>query len=197
MKRVLKLIVAVASSHWAKGVLLALWLASLVWMLERGWVWESWEVVLGGVKHRRNYFDINHTSLFVWLTLILLGYIAHRFKTRSLGYYGLTEVLIALVGGFVAVSKLPLTDVSAWLALGASAFVIVRGASNIVEAVAAEETKKGTDNNWELMGDAMSKQSALVDTWKYICDNFSGRLGVARFLFFILNPGAEHTSFLI
>src|SRR3954469_11052185 len=113
----LKRIVDIASSRWTKFVLLGLWILSLLWMINRGWVWESWEVVPGGIEHRRNYFDIKRTPLFVWLTLILLGYIAHRLKRHSLGYYGLIQVTAGLVGGFIAVNKLPLTDVSAWLTL--------------------------------------------------------------------------------
>jgi uncharacterized membrane protein YeaQ/YmgE (transglycosylase-associated protein family) len=71
--------------------------------------------------------------------LIIIGYLAHQFRQRFLGYYGLCEILIGIVGGFVAASKLPISDISAWLALVTSAFIIVRGAGNITEAVAAAE----------------------------------------------------------
>jgi hypothetical protein len=134
----LKRIVDIASSRWTKFLLLGLWILSLLWMINQGWYWEGWEVIPGGIEYRRDYFDIRRTPLFVWLTLILLGYIAHKLKRRSLGYYGLIQVTAGLVGGFIAVSKLPLTDVSAWLALLASAFAIVNGSGTVAEAVAPE-----------------------------------------------------------
>lgn len=137
----LKSLVQMASSWWTKGFLLVLWLLSLLFMVERGWVWESQEWLPdGGLLYRYKYWDIERTPLFVWLSLILLGYFAHLFRQRSLGYYGLVEILFGLVAGFLAVSKLALTDITAWFALAASAFVIVRGAGNVVQAVTNQET---------------------------------------------------------
>ena len=80
--------------------------------------------------------------MFVWLTLILLGYIVHRFKRWSLGYYGLGQIVCGLIGGYVAVSKLPLATLAAWLALIASASAVVSGCANVEEA-----TSKGTSDD--------------------------------------------------
>ena len=130
----LERLIHVTTSRWAKGIVICLWIVSFLAMFT--WVSESWESFPGGgYEHRRNYFEIKRTTLFVWLTLIVLSYIAYKFKQRSLGYYGLFEILFGFVGGLVAVSKLPLTGLSAWLALAASAFVIIRGYGDIVDAV--------------------------------------------------------------
>ncbi len=131
----LELLVRMFASRWTKFMFLGLWVTSLLWMLERGWVWESWEVVPGGMEHRLNYFEIQRTPLFVWLSLILLGYLAHMLKIRSLGYYGLVEVIVGAVGGFIGVAALPLTSVAAWVVLAGSVYTIVEGASNISESV--------------------------------------------------------------
>jgi len=95
-------------------------------MISRGWVWERWEAVPGGVEHRWNYFDIKRTPTFVGLTLVVVGYTAYLFRQRSLGYYGLVEIIFGLFGGFVAVSKLPLNGVTAWFSLAASAYIMAR-----------------------------------------------------------------------
>lgn len=139
----LKRIVRVATSRWTKGIVLGLWLGTFLLMLSRGWVWESWESFPGGgYEHRWNYFDIKRTPLFVWLTLIIVSYVVYKFKQRSLGYFGLFEVVFGLVGGFLAVSRIALNTISAWLALAASAFVIIRGYTDIIEFVNSQETKR-------------------------------------------------------
>jgi uncharacterized membrane protein len=77
-------------------------------------------------------FDIEHTRVFIWLTMVLLGYAAHSFRQWSLGYYGLVEILCGLIGGFIAIGKLPLDHAPAWFGLMASAFIIVRAAGNVL-----------------------------------------------------------------
>jgi hypothetical protein len=138
----LNILVDIASSRWTKLALVVFWLWSLVLVLERGWVWESHEVVEKGVlvEHYIS-FDIEHTPVFIWLTMVLLGYAAHSFRQWSPGYYGLVEILCGLVGGFIAIGKLPLDHAPAWLGLMASAFIIVRGAGNVAHAVAEEKAK--------------------------------------------------------
>src|SRR6516162_2021926 len=102
----LKILVQIASSRSTKLTALLLWAWSLTLTLKHGWVWESHQVVDKGlVVERYLYFDIEHTPMFVWLTMILLGYAAHVFRQRSLGYYGLVEILCGLIGGFVAIGK--------------------------------------------------------------------------------------------
>jgi hypothetical protein len=131
----LKKIVKIASSRWTKSAIATFWLLSMLLMIERGWVWESWKVVPEGIEHRTNYFEIHRTALFVWLTLILLGYLAYYFKRRSLGYYGIIEVFVGIAGGFTAISKLTLDTPALWFALAASAYVVVRGTGNVGDAV--------------------------------------------------------------
>ena len=138
----LNTLVDIASSRWTKLALVMLWLWSLVLVLERGWVWESHQVVEQGVlvEHYIS-FDIEHTRVFIWLTMVLLGYAAHSFRQWSLGYYGLVEILCGLIGGFIAIGKLPLDHAPAWFGLMASAFIIVRGAGNVAHAVAEEKAR--------------------------------------------------------
>ena len=50
----------------------------------------------------------------------------------------MVEVIFGLVAGFVAVSKLPLNGVAAWFSLAASAYIVVRGATNISQAIDKE-----------------------------------------------------------
>jgi hypothetical protein len=135
----LKRIAAISSSRWTIAILGITWLLSLLYMIDRGWVWESWEAVPGGVEHRSNYFDIRRTPTFIWLTLIVFGYAAYFLRLRFLGYYGLVEIIFGLVGGFIAVYKLPLNEPTAWFSLGAVAYIMVRGATNIAQAVAAQD----------------------------------------------------------
>ena len=138
----LKILVQIASSRSTKLTALLLWAWSLTLTLKHGWVWESHQVVDKGlVVERYLYFDIEHTPMFVWLTMILLGYAAHVFRQRSLGYYGLVEILCGLIGGFVAIGKLPLDQGPAWFGLVASAFIIVRGAGNVSQALSEQEPK--------------------------------------------------------
>ena len=138
----LKLLVRTASSRFTKLTVLLLWTCSMVLILKRGWVWESHEVVDKGLLlERYTRFDIEHTPVFVWLSMILLGYAAHHFRQWSLGHYGLVEIFCGLIGGFVAIGKLPLDEGPAWFGLIASAFVIVPGAGNVSQAVAAQAAK--------------------------------------------------------
>jgi hypothetical protein len=132
----LKSLVCFASSRRTRYSILGMWVLSLLYMLDHGFLW-NWDLNPGDSELRRNYISSERNALFIWITLIIIGYLAHRFRQRFLGYYGLCEIVIGLVGGFVAASKLPISDTSAWLALVTSAFIIVRGASNITEAVAA------------------------------------------------------------
>jgi len=142
----LKLLVRIASSPWTKLAVAVLWFGSLVFMLHRGWVWERREILLKGVLvERYNHFDIELTPMFVWLTMILLGYLAHLFRHWSLGYYGLVEVTCGMIGGFIAIGKLPLDHAPAWFGLMASAFIIVRGTGNIAQAVSEQEAKPASD----------------------------------------------------
>lgn len=128
----LKRLIRITTSRWAKGLVLCLWVVSFLSMFT--WVSESWESFPdGGYEHRRNYFEIKRTTFFVWLTLILLSYAAYKFKKRSLGYYGLCEILLGFIGGLLAVSKLPLTGLPAWLALTASAFAVMSGYGDVLE----------------------------------------------------------------
>ena len=132
----LRLLVRVATSRWTKTLLVVLWFLNLLFMINRGWVNESWETLPGGgTLHRTNYFDIRRNYAFVWLTLILIAYLANMFKQRSLGYYGLVEIAFGVVGGFVALGHLSLDQTASWLTIFASAYVVVRGAGNIVQAV--------------------------------------------------------------
>lgn len=73
--------------------------------------------------------------------MILLAYAAHRFRQRSLGYYGLVEIVFGLTGGIVSIGKLPLDQATTWLALTGSTFVIVRGSANIAQAVSDPHPK--------------------------------------------------------
>jgi len=136
----LKTLVRVASSRWTKLIIALLWFGSLILVLQRGWVWESHEIVdKGELTEHYSSFDVERTPLFVWLTMMLLGYAAHLFKKWSLGSYGLLEVACGLAGGFIAIGKLPLDHAPAWVGLTVSTFIIVRGAGNIVQAVEEKE----------------------------------------------------------
>lgn len=115
------------------------WFLALLWMVQRGWVWESSEVVSGGIEHSRNYFDIHRTALFIWLTLILMAYAAHQFRAWSKVYSGAVEVVVGLVGGFVAAMKLPFNSAASWFALIGTAYVLVKGAENLVSAIKEED----------------------------------------------------------
>jgi uncharacterized membrane protein YeaQ/YmgE (transglycosylase-associated protein family) len=137
----LKRLVHIAGSRWTKILIVLLWILSLLLMIERGWVKESWENQSGGgsILTGRNYFDIHRNALFVWMTLILIGYLAHKFKQRSLGYFGLVEILVGIVGGYVALERVTLDQAASWFAVLASAYVVVRGAGNIAQAVKIDE----------------------------------------------------------
>lgn len=136
----LKILVRIASSRWTKLMLIVLWLSSLLFVLFDGWALKSHQALESGVLvERYRYFDIAPTPVFVWLTMILIGYVAHLFRHCSLGYYGLLEILCGLAGGFIAIGKLPLDHIPAWFGLFVSAFIIVRGAGNVAQAIAEEE----------------------------------------------------------
>jgi len=139
---VLKFLVIVASSGWTKAALALVWLLSLCLVLHRGWAWERSGVLDQGTFFERyRSFVIERTPLFVWFSMILLAYAAHRFRQRSLGYYGLVEIVFGLTGGIVSIGKLPLDQATTWLALTGSTFVIVRGSANIAQAVSDPHPK--------------------------------------------------------
>jgi hypothetical protein len=138
----LSTLVRIAASRWTKLVILLLWFGFLILMLLRGWIWQSSEVIdKGELTEHYNSFSIERTPVFVWLTMILLGYAAHLFKQWSLGSYGLVEVACGLAGGFIAIGKLPLGHAPAWVGLTLSTFIIVRGAGNIAQAVEEKELR--------------------------------------------------------
>ena len=114
-----------------KALVVVVWLVTMVVSISNGWVSRSWETINGGVVFRQNYFDLRQTTLFVWLTLLIVGYAAYWLRRRALGWYGVLEVLVGSGGGIIAVTKVPLTTPGGWFALFASAFVLVRGATNI------------------------------------------------------------------
>ena len=128
----LNMISRLATSRVTKLIVFGAWLLSLLWMISKGWVWESREVLSNGnILERKNYWNITRTPIFLWLTLLVLGYVVSAFKKWSIGYYGLFEILLGVIGGFLAVSALPLTQLEAWLVLLASAFAIVQGVDNV------------------------------------------------------------------
>lgn len=109
-------------------------------MISGGWVGYSWEALPNGQRlYRYNYFEIKRNYAFVWMTLIGIAYLANGLKRRWLGQYGLVEVIFGVVGGYVAVDKLPLDEATAWITIFASAYVVVRGATNISQAVRDSE----------------------------------------------------------
>jgi hypothetical protein len=138
----LRRIVRVASSRITVALLAVWWAFELFGMIDNGWEWEETERTPQGVVIRHKSWDITRTEIFVWLTLILLGYVAHWFKRFSLGYYGLLEVVVGLVGGSLAVAKLPLNQAVTWLTMGGASYVVVRGVEHIQQALAIEDTEK-------------------------------------------------------
>src|SRR5215472_5888144 len=135
----LRQLIRLANLRVTKIAVFVLWFLALLWVVQRGWVWESWEVVPGGMEHKRNYFDIHRTGLFIWLTLIVLAYAAHQFREWSKVYSGVVEVLVGLVGGFVAAMKLPFNNLASWFAVIGSAYVLVKGAENLSSAIKEED----------------------------------------------------------
>lgn len=133
-------LVSLATSRRLKIGVLVLWLLSLVSIFT--FVRESHEKFPGGSEDRYNYFEIHRSALFVWLSLSLVGYAAHHFKQRSPGWYGVIEIVAGIVGGFVAVQRLPIEDPGSWFALAASAYVMVRGAGNVDTGLKEEEKQK-------------------------------------------------------
>jgi len=109
-------------------------------MINRGWVWESVEYFPeGGYERKRNYFDIKRTSIFVWLTMLLLVYGAQLLKRYSLGYFGFLEILIGFIGGIISIKTLSLTDTSAWLILIASSITMMNGYENLEKFIKKQE----------------------------------------------------------
>jgi hypothetical protein len=136
----LRRLIQLSKLRATKVVLLFFWIFAFLWMVNRGWVRESREVVPGGIEHRWNYFDIHRTALFIWLTLILLAYSAHQFRAWSKVYSGVVEVLVGLIGGFVAAMKLPFDNPASWFALVGTAYVLVKGAENLASAIKEEDS---------------------------------------------------------
>lgn len=141
----LRIVYGTLASKWLLGGIVILWIGALLWIVQRGYVWHEITWTPEGKVVRSNFWDIERTPLFVWLTLVLAGYGAHVLKNRSLGYYGLAELICGLVGGFFAIGTLSFSQIPAWLALVASAFVMVQGAHNIRdELMQNEPTKRHT-----------------------------------------------------
>jgi hypothetical protein len=111
----------VAQSKWAFRIILILWAIALVHEF----------VPEGGQGMERNYFDTHRTPFFVWLSLILASYGAYALKRRSLRSFGCIEVMLGAVGGYIAVSTVPLSHIEAWVEMGVAAYAIVSGAENI------------------------------------------------------------------
>src|SRR5262245_33985615 len=115
----------IASSKWTLLALFVLWVISLGYMLTHG-VEELTTFTSGGWEQKQ--YVIHRNTWFLFLTLVLAGYIAIRIKQKWLGPYGLFEVVAGLAGGYIALAELPLNDMSAWLSVITAGFVVVRGA---------------------------------------------------------------------
>jgi hypothetical protein len=135
----LRLIVRLAVSPITISVLLLLWGWELFWMIRRGSATNATGAApQAGATAPNPFWDAHRTASFAWLTLILLSYFAHWFKKKSLGYYGLLEIIVGLVGGSFAVAELPMNQPATWLAMGGASYVVVRGAEHISNAISAE-----------------------------------------------------------
>ena len=128
----LKFLIKIAKFRWTKLLILSIWILSLLLMIDRGWVVDSWEWLPNGMKeHKQNYFDIKRNSFFIWTTFILFAYMANGLRKRSLGYYGLLKIIIGLSGGIFAIQTRSLDSFAAIVVFAASAFAIVDGAKDI------------------------------------------------------------------
>lgn len=120
-------------------VVVVLWILALLSIFT--YVSDEVAVVPGGIEHRHNFWEVRRTPIFVWLSFILFGYVAHAVRQRSLEYFGLAEMFFGLVAGYFAVAKMSLPDPSSWVAIATSSFLVVRGATNLSQAaVGADKT---------------------------------------------------------
>ena len=142
-------IVKILASRKTFWVVLVFWLLSFVGAFT--YVWEEHlNLPGGGSEVHYNFLEFRRTSLFVWLTFIMVGYTAHALRRRSLGHFAIAESVVGLVAGYFAVTQLSLRDLSSWVAIATSAFLVVRGVTNISQA--AEEAQ-ATVRQREAQGD--------------------------------------------
>jgi hypothetical protein len=126
----LRIVRFVSSGRFFAG-LAGIWLCSLAWMVHRGWELEEPISTPHGAASEWDLLSVHRTPTFVFLTLLLTGWVTCWFKHRARATYGVVEIGIGLIGGFLTMSEAPFDELASWLALVFAAYVIVRGAENV------------------------------------------------------------------
>lgn len=68
------------------------------------------------------------------LTVLLIGWGLFRFKKHYQTVYGMAEIGFALTGGWASLGRVQIAqDISSWIAVIASAYLVVRGLTNYEE----------------------------------------------------------------
>jgi hypothetical protein len=92
-------------------------------------------------------FGLHLTQLLAAALVIVLGWLAHRFKSWNKPWYGYVEVAVAAVSAIAVVSRLNLAAIDVgsltlaqYATLVGAAYVVARGLNNITEAKAQNGT---------------------------------------------------------
>jgi hypothetical protein len=94
--------------------------------------------------HIQNKYLLGAIGSFVTL---LIGFSLYRLRERKLRIYALVEIAVALVTGWISITRIKVQgDLAIWVALAASAYITVRGLDNYQKA--KEKLKSSEPNDY-------------------------------------------------
>jgi hypothetical protein len=91
------------------------------------------------------------TQLVIGAVVVLLGFLAYKFKASKQSAYGAVEIMFAAAAAIVTARQMSMT--TDWTgpaaSLGATVYVVSRGLSNYKEGVARQKGKSGFWKLWD------------------------------------------------
>ena len=94
----------------------------------------------GGNAWLEHLLGTKHSGEALGLTVVAVGYVAHRFKRISQRWYGVVEVAFGVASGFAVAFSIytPSPSVTQWATLIGCAYVLTRGLNNVYDASQSE-----------------------------------------------------------
>jgi hypothetical protein len=95
------------------------------------------------------HFGRRGAEIVLVLFVCAIGWLAHEFKQRQQGWYGLTEIVFGVASAVnVALGMVPgASAMTQWVALFGCTYIVVRGISNVSEVVRGNKSVIAKDSS--------------------------------------------------